>query len=55
LAALDGSKSLAGVKSVNTLSWEKGNKGLPGNHSVHIPAVVDCSPHNKKVKEWSED
>ncbi len=52
LAVLEGSKTLASIKSVNTLSQEKNGHALPGNTSVKVPSVIDCSPKNKTVKEW---
>jgi hypothetical protein len=53
LAVLEGSKTLAGVKSVNTISIAKGDKALKGNESVEIPSVISCSPKKKTVKEWA--
>lgn len=53
LAILEGSKTLAGIKSVNTISQTKGDKALKGNDSVEVPSVIDCSPKKKMVKEWA--
>ena len=53
LAVLEGSKTLAGIKSVNTISQAKGDKALKGNDSVEVPSVIDCSPKKKMVKEWA--
>jgi len=53
LAVLEGSKTLASIKSVNTLSQAKGDKALKGNDSVEAPSVISCSPKKKTVKEWA--
>jgi hypothetical protein len=53
LAVLEGSKTLAGIKSVNTISKAKGNKALKGNDSVEVTSVISCSPKKKTVKEWA--
>lgn len=53
LAVLEGSKTLAGIKSVNTISKAKGDKALKGNDSVEVPSVISCSPKKKTVKEWA--
>ena len=53
LAVLEGSKTLASIKSVNTLSMEKNDRALPGNDSVKVPSIISCSPKTKTVKEWA--
>ncbi len=53
LAVLEGSKTLAGIKSVNTISKAKGDKALKGNDSVEVTSVISCSPKKKTVKEWA--
>jgi hypothetical protein len=53
LAVLEASKTLAGIKSVNTISKAKGDKALKGNDSVEVPSVISCSPKKKTVKEWA--
>ena len=53
LAVLEGSKTLAGIKSVNTISQAKGDKALKGNESVEVTSVISCSPKKKTVKEWA--
>ena len=52
LAVLEGSKTLASIKSVNTLSQEKNGRALPGNTSVKVPSVIDYVAGKKTVKEW---
>ena len=52
LAVLEGSKTLASIKSVNTLSQEKNGHPLPGNTSVKVPSVIDYVAGKKTVKEW---
>jgi hypothetical protein len=53
LAVLEGSKTLAGLKSVNTLCEEKNGHALEGNESVHVPGVIDCvTGQMKTVEEW---
>ncbi len=53
LAVLEGSKTLAGIKSANTISKAKGDKALKGNDSVEVTSVISCSPKKKTVKEWA--
>lgn len=53
LAALEGSKQLAGIKSVNALFEAKSGKALEGNESVEVPFVIPCSPKKKAAKEWN--
>ena len=53
LAVLEGSKTLAGIKSVNTISKAKNDKALKGNDSVEVTSVISCSPKKKTVKEWA--
>lgn len=55
LAVLQGSKTLAGIQSVNSISLNKGELGLSGNKSVEVPNVINLSPSPKKVKEWTGD
>ncbi len=52
LAVLEGSKTLASIKSVNTLSQEKTGHSQPGNNSVKVPSVIDYVAGKKTVKEW---
>lgn len=52
LAVLEGSKTLASIKSVNTLALEKTGHALPGNTSVKVPSVIDYVAGKKTVKEW---
>jgi hypothetical protein len=52
VAALEGSKTLAGVKSVATLSKEK--SAIAGNDSVETGHPVDCGPKKRQqVREWA--
>jgi hypothetical protein len=54
LAVLEGSKTLAGIQSVNALHVEKHGWPLKGNASVKVPAVIDCGTGKKKtVVEWT--
>lgn len=53
LDVLEGSKSLADIKSVNSICLTNGEDGLSDNKSVATPWVVDLSPKLKKVKEWT--
>ncbi len=53
LAVLEGSKTLANIQSVNSISLDKGESGLSGNDSVEVPSVIDCSQKLKTVKEWT--
>jgi hypothetical protein len=53
LAVLEGSKTLAGIQSVNSVSLNKGELGLSGNETVKVPHVINLSPSPKKVKEWT--
>ncbi len=52
LAVLEGSKTLASIKSVNTLAQEKNGHALPGNTSVKVPTVIEYVTGKKTVKEW---
>lgn len=55
VAVLEGSKTLAGVKSVAQISQEKGDMAIKGNDSVKIPALVHCGPGKRSsnaVREW---
>jgi len=52
LAILEGSKTLAGAKSVQTLSQQKGDQAVKGNQSVDGGLVINLSPNEKLVKEW---
>lgn len=53
LAVLEGSKTLAGAKSVQTLSQQKGDQAVKGNQSVDDGLVINLSPQEKLVKEWA--
>ena len=55
LAALEGPKTLAGVKSVVTVSKEKGDHAVTGNDPVKVNSVKDCGPVKRpnQVREWA--
>jgi hypothetical protein len=48
-----GSKTLAGAKSVQTISQQKGDQAVKGNQSVDEGLVINLSPKEKLVKEWA--
>jgi hypothetical protein len=52
LAVLEGSKTLAGAKSVQTISQQKGDQAVKGNQSVEEGLVINLGPKEKMVKEW---
>lgn len=54
VAVLEGSKTLAGVKSVVQISKEKGDKAVTGNDSVKSKKMVHCGPKKRpgQVREW---
>lgn len=56
LAVLEGSKTLAGLKSINELRSEK--KGYPAvpETGVTVPAAISCGPTKRpdQVREWTE-
>lgn len=54
LAVLEGSKQLAGVKSVGAISKKKGDQAIPANESVKEPPLVHCGPDRRprQVREW---
>ena len=54
LAVLEGSKILAGLKSVVKLSKEKGDMAVIGNNSVEIETLEYCGPKRRPqiVREW---
>lgn len=47
-----GSKTLAGAKSVQTISQQKGDQAVKGNQSVEEGLVINLSPQEKTLKEW---
>lgn len=53
LAILEGSKTLVGAKSVQTLSQQKGDQAVKGNQSVDEGLVINLTPKEKLVKEWA--
>ena len=53
LAVLEGSKTLAGAKSIQTISQQKGDQAVKGNQSVDEGLVINLSPQEKLVKEWA--
>ena len=55
--ALEGSKILAWVKTVVTISKEKGNQTVIGNDSVKTGTPINCGPKQRptQVKEWKND
>ena len=55
LAVLEGSKKLAGVKSVVKISKEKGDKAVTGNDKVKTGTPVNCGPKKRpnRVREWA--
>ncbi len=56
LAVLEGSKILAGLKSIHEIRSEtKGKAGIP-EAGVTVPAVVSCGPTKRpdQVREWVE-
>ena len=54
VAVLEGSKALAGVKSVVQLSKEKGDMAVTGNGSVESKKLLHCGPKQRpeQVREW---
>ena len=48
-----GSKTLAGAKSVQTISQQKGDQAVKGNQPVEEGLVINLSPKKKLVKEWA--
>ena len=54
VAVLEGSKTLAGVKSVVQISKEKGDMAGVGNDSVESESPVHCGPkkRSQEVREW---
>ena len=52
LAVLEGSKTLAGAKSVQIISQHKGDQAVKGNQSVEEGLVINLSPKETLVKEW---
>lgn len=54
VAVLEGSKILAGVKSVVQISKEKGDMAVFGNDSVESEKLVHCGPKKRtqEVREW---
>ena len=52
-AVLEGSKTLAGAKSVQTISQQKGDQAVKGNQSVEEGLVINLSPKETLVKEWA--
>ena len=56
VAAQEGSKTLAGVTSVATLSKEKGDNAVAGNDSVETGDPLNCGPKKRQqVREWAAD
>lgn len=51
LAVLEGSKVLAGAKSVQAISQQKGDQAVNSNQSVDEGLVINLSPNEKLVKE----
>ena len=47
-----GSKTLAGAKSVQTISQQKGDQAVKGNQPVEEGLVINLSPQEKTLKEW---
>lgn len=56
LPALDGSKTLASVKSVAQVAAEKGTAPLPGNDSIKPAQIIQYGNTRRpdEVREWSE-
>ncbi len=53
LAVLEGTKKLADIKTVNSISEAKESKPLDFNDPVEVPFVIPCSPKHKTVNEWT--
>jgi hypothetical protein len=55
VAVLEGSKKLAGAKSVVELSAAKGDKAITGDSSVSTGDLVSCGPKRRPgvVREWT--
>ncbi len=56
LAVLEGSKTLAGLKSIHEMRSEtKGKAGIPET-GVTAPSVVSCGPTKRpdQVREWTD-
>lgn len=56
LAVLEGSKTLAGLKSIGEMRAEGNAAALPREAGTHVPAVISCGPKKRpgEVREWAE-